>query len=47
MAPFCLAFFAVFGMMQDSLPQERQLGTTIHASFNELEPIDMAFYRAI
>jgi hypothetical protein len=35
MAPFCLAFFAVLGMMEDSLPQERQLGATIHAPFNE------------
>jgi hypothetical protein len=41
MASFCLAFLAVLGMMQDALPQERQLGATIHAPFNQLEPVDM------
>jgi hypothetical protein len=47
LAPFCLAFFAVFGMMQDALAQERQLGATIHAPFNELESVDMPFERPI
>jgi hypothetical protein len=47
MAPFDLAILGVFGMMQDSLPQERQLGTTIHASFNELQPIHMPLERTI
>ncbi len=36
MAPFCLAFFAFFGMMEDSLPQESQLGATIHAPFTKV-----------
>ena len=40
-APFDLAILGVFGMMQDSLPQERQLGATIHASFNELQTVHM------
>jgi len=35
------------GHMQHTCSQERELGTAIHAPFNELEPIHMAFERPI
>lgn len=33
--------------MQDSLSQQRQLGTTIHTPFDEFESVHMAFERPI
>src|SRR6266487_4859368 len=35
------------GHMKNTSPQQRELGTTIHAPFNELEPIHMPFERTL
>src|SRR6266487_5855506 len=35
------------GHMKHTSPQQRELGTTIHAPFNELEPIHMPFERTL